>query len=73
MAFCAGSPSKTVVVINDREQVVMVLAPTGQSITETFVRANLNGLPFKIVAYFVPGGVLRFRLGSKKFHQYSMC
>jgi len=39
-------------VINDREQVVMVLAPTGQSITETFVRANLNGLPFKIVAYF---------------------
>lgn len=52
MAFCTRSSSQTLVVMDDQDQIVLVLAPTGQAITETFVRANLKGLPFKTVAYF---------------------
>ena len=31
---------------------LLVFAPTRRAPTETFVRANLQGLPFEIIAYF---------------------
>lgn len=33
-------------------QRLLVLAPTRRAASETFVRANLAGLPFAITAYF---------------------
>ena len=35
----------------ERER-VLVLAPTARAASETFVRANLQGLPFAVTAYF---------------------
>ena len=35
----------------ERER-VLVLAPTARAASETFVRANLRGLPFAVIAYF---------------------
>ena len=37
--------------INSRER-VLVLAPTARAASETFIRANLNGLSFALTAYF---------------------
>ena len=31
---------------------MLVLAPTARAASETFVRANLRGLPFAVIAYF---------------------
>ena len=36
---------------NNRER-VLVLAPTARAVSETFIRANLNGLSFDLTAYF---------------------
>ena len=35
-----------------RGERVLVLAPTARAASETFVRANLRGLPFAVIAYF---------------------